>query len=70
MENIETSKDLPPLYNSTEVSVWLQISRERLYSLILTQEFPVIRISPKRLRFAKTNIEKWLQDRGWEPIDG
>ena len=57
---------LPPLYNSKVISQWLGISRERLYSLILTQQFPVIRVSPKRLRFAKANIEKWLQDRGWE----
>ena len=61
---------LPLLYNSREISSWLGISRERLYSLVLTQQFPVIRVSPKRLRFAKENVEKWIQERGWQQTNG
>jgi len=72
VKNVEKEifRGLPPLYNSKEISLWLQISRERLYSLILTEQFPVIRVSPKRLRFAKENVEKWLQERGWQPMNG
>ena len=60
---------LPQLYTSEEISDWLMISRERLYTLISTAEFPVIKVSRRRLRFSRENVLRWLRKKGWEPID-
>ncbi|MCH7619522.1 MAG: helix-turn-helix domain-containing protein [Candidatus Marinimicrobia bacterium] len=56
---------LPQLLTTKEVADWLGISRERVYSLCATQQFPCIKISPRRVRYCSDNIKKWLKERGW-----
>ncbi|MCH8305649.1 MAG: helix-turn-helix domain-containing protein [Candidatus Marinimicrobia bacterium] len=67
MTEAETDKKpkLPVLLTAKQVAEWLQISRERLYSLCYTQEFPFIKISKGRLRFAVNDIQSWLREKGW-----
>ena len=60
--------DLPQLYNSRQVADCLQISVERLYTLVNTAEFPVIRMSRRRLRYDVDEIKEWLRERGWRGV--
>ena len=56
---------LPQLLTTKEVADWLGISRERVYSLCATQQFPFIKISPRRVRYSTDDIKMWLKERGW-----
>ena len=57
---------LPSLYNSRQIADWLQISVERLYTLVNTAEFPCIHVSTRRLRFDVDEIKSCLRERGWK----
>lgn len=61
MESME--KELQNLLDSKSVSKLLGISRSRLYTLINASEFPVIRVSRRRLRFDPRKIKDWLDAR-------
>ncbi|MCH8305522.1 MAG: helix-turn-helix domain-containing protein [Candidatus Marinimicrobia bacterium] len=63
---IDKTTTLPVLLTAKEVAKWLRISRERLYSLCYTQEFPFIKISKGRIRFAVNDIQSWLREKGWQ----
>ena len=54
---------LPELLDSKTVCEWLGISQSRLYTLVSTAEFPVIKISTRRLRFEVNEILKWINSR-------
>ena len=58
--------ELPELITTKEVATWLGISRERVYSLCSTQEFPNIKISSRRIRFSVGDVKDWLRERGWK----
>ncbi|MCH8299019.1 MAG: helix-turn-helix domain-containing protein [Candidatus Marinimicrobia bacterium] len=57
---------LPELLTTKEIASWLGISRERVYSLCSTQEFPNIKISSRRIRFSVEDVKDWLKERGWK----
>ena len=57
------SNSLPELLDSKTVCAWLGISQSRLYTLVSTAEFPVIKVSTRRLRFQVDEIVKWINSR-------
>ena len=59
------NNSLPKLINTKDVAEWLDISRERVYSLCATHQFPNIKISRRRVRYSVDDIKTWLSERGW-----
>ena len=57
------SNSLRELLDSKTVCEWLGIPQSRLYTLVSTAEFPVIKISTRRLRFEVNEILKWINSR-------
>jgi len=54
-------RDISPyLLKTHEVCDWLSIGRERLYVLIATKKFPVIRLGARQLRFNTNEVHSWL----------
>ena len=59
----ESSRSLPVLLTTKEVAEWLQVSKDRVYTMCSQHEFPHIKISNRRTRYSKDAIIAWLEER-------
>ncbi|MGB9878346.1 MAG: helix-turn-helix transcriptional regulator [Candidatus Pelagibacter ubique] len=57
------SFDDEKLLSSQEVAMLLGVPVERIYTWTHMRKLPYIRISRKMIRFRKSDVEKWLQER-------
>lgn len=49
-----------------ELADLLGVSKTHIYSLVAKDRIPYIKLSPKLLRFDRTEIERWIEERSTE----
>lgn len=51
------------VYTVKEVSKLLGMSLPNVYALCETEDFPAVRVSPRRIVIPKAGLEKWLEEK-------
>lgn len=54
-----------PMLTAAEVAAWLRIPTKSVYDLVYQGRLWPVRIG-KRLRFPRSEVERFLRERGWQ----
>ena len=54
-------KEMPSLLTVKEVAQVLRIGRNAAYELIYRDNFPVLRLGPKKIRVPKNELIRWIE---------
>jgi excisionase family DNA binding protein len=58
-----TTREQPDLMDAKQAAAYIGVHENTLYRLIQKNGFPTVRVTPKTMRFFKTDIVGWLEKR-------
>jgi excisionase family DNA binding protein len=57
----EELNDMPTLLKVTEMADILRIGRNAAYEIIYQDDFPILRLGPKKIRVPKQELLDWIK---------
>lgn len=55
--------DLPVLLTVLEMAQVLRIGKNAAYKLVYKNQFPILKLGPKKIRIPKSKLLEWIEDK-------